>query len=221
MGFFGDLLGKSSAKEANRLGQRNAGQINSSYEDANALAKTGYDQSMGYYKPYAESGQRGQTAYENTLGLNGQDARQRQFTEGYSQDPALQYRQQQNQQSMNALYRKYNAGGQGVNSGAAMLGAGRLQNEQFNQDWGRYQNSLQGMGQQGFQAAGQQANLTSGYYNAGADRAVGRGSALVQNDTNATTAASNARQQGVNNMLSIYGTAMGNASKAAHSMGGK
>ena len=214
MGFFSSLLGKDSANAAQQLGYRNRDQINSSYADANGQAKTGYDDSMGYYKPYAEAGHRGQTAYENTLGLNGQQARQQQFREGYEQDPALQYRQQQNQTAMTNLLRKYNASGQGVNSGAALYGAGRLQNEQFNTDWGNYQNRLQGMGQQGFQAAGQQAGLTSGYYNGLADRAVGRGSALTQSDTNATMAASNARMQGMNNLMSGIGAVGGSVFKA-------
>ena len=76
MSFFSSLLGKDSAKAAQQLGQRNAGQINQGYEQAGQAAKTGYDQSMGYINPYAQSGQRGQSAYENTLGLHGQQAAQ-------------------------------------------------------------------------------------------------------------------------------------------------
>lgn len=202
---YNDLSGRTSANSSTNLGVRNAGQINSGYDRADSEARTGYDTSMGFYQPYADSGRRGQTAYENTLGLNGQEARQKQFTEGYTNDPALAYRNQNNQNQMNSMFRKYNAGGQGVNSGAAMLGAGRLATEQFNNDWGGYQNRLMGMGQQGLQVAGQQAGLTTGYYGGNADRAIGRSTALTSNDTQATQAANNARMAGVNNLLTGMG----------------
>ena len=170
---------------------------------------------MGYYQPYAESGKAGQTAYENTLGLHGQQARQQQFQTGYLDDPALAYRDQQTGNQINALMRKYNAGGQGVNSGAAALGVGRIRSENFNNDWGGYQNRLQGLGQQGFQAAGQQAGLTTGYYNGAADRSIARSNALVGNDTQATMAANNARMSGVNNLLSIGGSVLGAGTRLA------
>ncbi len=207
MSFFKDLMGKSSAKAATQLGQRNASQINAGYDSANTQAQTGYDASMGFLNPFAESGRRGQTAYENTLGLNGAPARQQQFQESYLDDPALAYRTQQTGTDINNLLRKYNAGPQGVNSGAAALGAGRIRAENFNRDWDGTQNRLMGLGQQGLQVAGQQAGLTTGFYDGQAGRSIGRSNALVGNDTQATMAASNARMSGVNNILKIAGGA--------------
>lgn len=206
MGFFDDLLGKSSARAAAQLGQRNAAQINSGYDDADRHSRTGYDQSMGFLNPFAQSGRAGQTAYENTLGLNGQQARQQQFQTGYIDDPALAYRDGQTGAQINSLLRKYNAGPSGVNSGAAALGSARIRAENFNNDWGGYQNRLQGLGQQGLQVAGQQAGLTTGYYDGAGQRAIGRSTALVGNDTQATMAANNARMSGVNNLLSGLGS---------------
>lgn len=215
MGFFDSLMGKSSARAAQQLGQRNASQINSGYDRADGLAETGYNRSMDFYEPFAQSGRRGQAAYENTLGLNGADARQQQFQAGYLDDPALAYRDRATGDQINALMRKYNAGGVGVNSGAAALGVGRIRSENFNRDWGDYQNRLMQTGNQGLQVAGQQAGLTTGYYDGAANRAVGRSSALVNNDTQATMAASNARMAGVNNLLSIGGSILGAGTRLA------
>lgn len=215
MGFFSSLLGKDSAKAAEALGQRNAGQINTSYDKADTQAKTGFDESMGYYQPYAKAGEAATTAYGNALGLNGQAARDQQFKTGYVDDPARAYRDANAQTQMNALYRKYNAGPSGVNSGATMMASGRLSNELFNTDWNGYLDRLQGQQQQGAQVAGAQAGTATGYYSGAADRSVGRGNALVSNDTQATQAANNARQGGINNLLNIWGTAMGAATRMA------
>lgn len=209
MGFFSSLLGKDSAKAAEALGQRNAGQINTSYDKADTQAKTGFDESMGYYKPYAATGEAANTAYGNALGLNGQAARDQQFKTGYVEDPARAYRDANAQTQMNALYRKYNAGPSGVNSGATMMASGRLSNELFNTDWNGYLDRLKDGQAQGAQVAGAQAGTTTGYYNGLADRSVNRGNAIVNNDTQATMAASNAKQAGINNLLSIGGTIAG------------
>jgi len=207
MAFFSSLLGKDSARAATQLGERNAGQLRSSYGQADSYAKQGYDAQQGYYKPYAEAGNAAHTAYNNTLGLNGQEARDRQFQEGYVNDPALAYRTQGTQTAMQNLLRKYNAGPSGANSGAAMYGAGRLNMENFNRDWGDYQNRLLQLGQQGLNVANAQSGIAGSYYGGMADRSIGLGNALVSNDTNATMAANNARQQGVNNLLKIAGGA--------------
>ena len=215
MGLFSSLLGKDSAQAATALGERNRGQLTSSYGQANDYAKQGYDTQMGFYKPYAEYGLSGQTAYANTLGLNGQDARNRQFQEGYVNDPALAYRTQGTQTAMSNLLRKYNAGPSGVNSGAAMYGVGRLNMDRFDQDWGDYRSRLMQLGQQGLGVAGAQAGVAGQYYGGMADRSIGLGNALVSNDTNATMAANNAQQQGINNLLSIGGMIVGGGTRMA------
>lgn len=214
-GFFETLTGRTSERAAQQLGERNAQQIGSGYDTANQQARTGYDTGMALWQPWADAGRRGQTAYENTLGINGRDAAQRQFQQSYLDDPALAYRNDANTQAMQALYRKYNAGPQGINSGAALLGAGRLRSEQFNNDWGGVQNRLMGLGQQGMQATGQQSGLTSNYYDNSANRAIGRSRDIVQNQTQATMAANNARSAGVNNLLSLAGNLGGSMFRLA------
>lgn len=206
--FFSTFLGNSAANSATALGARNAAQINSSYGTANDQAKQGFDQSMGYYQPYAQSGQAANTAYSNALGLNGAGAQQQQFQSGYLNDPAMAYRNANNALQMSQLQKKYNAGSSGINSGAAMMGSGQLATQQFNNDYGNYLNRLQGMQGQGLGVAQSQAGLTSNYYNSAADRSIGQGNALTSNDTNATMAANNARAGGVNNLLSVGGMAV-------------
>ena len=179
MSFFSDMF---SASGANRRQQQQSDQLQRQLDQSRGVQRNdltaGRDRALGMVNPYIQSGQRGQTAYEDTLGLNGAPARQRAFQTGYLDDPALAYRNQNNQLQMNQLYRKYNAGGQGINSGAATLGAGRLATEQFNNDWGGYQNRLQGLGQQGQQAA---------QFGAGLEFQTGQGLAGVERDANQLT----------------------------------
>lgn len=214
MGFFSSLLGKDSANAAAELGRRNASQISSSYDTAEGQARTGYDKAYAEYDPYAATGTAANKLYADTLGLNGGDARVAAFKTGYVDDPARAYRDANAATQMNALYKKYNAGPAGVNSGAALTAGGRLSNELFNSDWGGYLDRLKEMTGQGAQVAGARAGLTTNYYGGAADRTIGKANALVNNDTQATMAANNARQAGINNLLSIGGTIAGLGTRA-------
>lgn len=218
MSFFGSLLGKDSAKAAQQLGQRNAGEINAGYGQADQYAGQGYGASQARYEPYAEQGQRGNQAYSNAIGLNGQEAQQGAYQQ-FQQDPFLAYARQNSGNEYNAIFKRYGAQGM-ANSGASGLAVSRAAGERANSDVNNWMNRLQGVGQQGAQIARQQAGLDQSYYGGMSDRAVGRSNALVGNDTNSTMAANNARQAGVNNLLNIFGTIAGNATKIATAPGG-
>lgn len=202
-GFFDAFTGRSQSRAINNAYTDSQAQLRQGEAQGRSDITSGRNDAVGTLDPWMRSGQRGQTAYEDTLGLNGQGARERAFKTGYLDDPALAYRNQNNQLQMNQLYRKYNAGGQGINSGAATLGAGRLASEQFNTDWGGYQNRLQGLGQQGQQVAGQIAGIQ---YGAGKDFA-----GLTERFTNTragntishANADAAARGIGVNNLLRV------------------
>ena len=209
MGFFSTLLGKDSANAATQLGQRNEGRLNSGYAEANNYAKTGYDTSMARFQPFAEQGQRGFNAYNDAIGANGGDARQRQF-QNFESDPFLAYANQNNGTALNAMFGKYNARGMG-NSGASRLAVQRVAGEQAQGNVNNWLGRLQGAGQQGLQIAGQQVGLDQGYYGGMGDRAIGRVNALNNNDTLATQAANNARMAGMNNLLSGIGSIGGMA----------
>jgi hypothetical protein len=202
MGFFQDLLGGSQRKDmANAKAQ------------ADGFLQQGYDGAMGSYQagqarfdPYAQSGQKANSMYENALGLNGVEAQQS-FGQNYAvSDP---FRQQNADFANNALMRQYNARGMS-NSGAANLGVARASLERGSQDYQQYLTRLQGQGQQGFQATAAQGQFDQGmgdlkfnYGNARAGNAINYGNALAQGRTN-----------GVNNILNGAGTLFGSAFKA-------
>jgi hypothetical protein len=213
MSFFGSLLGKDSAKAAQQLGQRNAGEINAGYGQADQYAGQGYGASQARYEPYAEQGQRGNQAYGNAIGLNGQEAQQGAYQQ-FQEDPFLAYARQNSGNEYNAIFKRYGAQGM-ANSGASGLAVSRAAGERANSDVNNWMNRLQGLGQQGAQIASRQAGLDQSYYGGMSDRAVGRSNALVGNDTNSTMAANNARQAGVNNLLNIFGTIVSGASRMA------
>lgn len=201
-------MGKTSANAASQLGQRNEGRLNGGYAEANNFAKTGYDTSLARYQPFAEQGQRGYTAYNDAIGINGADARSRAFQD-FESDPFLAYSNQNNAPALNALFSKYNARGMG-NSGASRLAVQRVAGEQAQGNVQNFLSRRQGVGQQGLQIAGQQVGLDQGYYGGMSDRAIGRVNALNANDVQATQAVNNARMAGVNNVLSGIGAVGGN-----------
>lgn len=196
MGFFSDLAGSFTGSTAKKA-------INKGYRDSQAHLATGYDRaSTGYQTaqsrldPYVSSGRVGQDMYEATLGLRGADARN-EAQDLYYSDP--------NQERIAALTqrglaRRYNAGG-AANSGAHITASTNA----FLQDYGNWQNRLAGVGQQGQQAASQQASndMTFGTlgYQYGSDQA---GNSI--NRANATAAASNVLAQ---NVLGLGGLVLG------------
>lgn len=211
MSFFSSLLGKKSASEATALGQRNAGQINTGFDQANQAATTGYETSQNRLMPFAQAGQRGHQMYSDALGVNGADARLGAF-QTFESDPFRQFASQNSGREVGNIFRRYNAQGQG-NSGASMLAVSRAAGERAQGDVNNWLNRMSQFGNQGLEVTGQQIGLDQGYYGGQADRAIGRSTALANNDTQATMAANNARQAGVNNLLNVFGTVAGVAAR--------
>ncbi len=100
-------------------------------------------------------------------------------------------------QSSNALLRNLNARGAGA--GVQSLGASRVATEQY----GNWLNRLQGLGGQGFQAAGAQAGVRG----AQSDLNWGYGATKAGNDINFGNSLSASRNIGTNNLLNAAGTA--------------
>lgn len=206
-GFFDSFFGKPQRSDLSEGFRDSQARLDTARGNSTNALTQGRDRALGYVNPYVQSGQRGQTAYENTLGLNGAPARQQQFQEGYLDDPALAYRGQQTQQVMNNLLRKYNAGPQGVNSGAAMMGAGRIAADRFDQDWGDYRNRLMQVGQMGQNMAGQAAGIETGYGKDVAGVETNYGNTSAANRINYANALAASRSIGLNNLLALAGTA--------------
>ena len=208
MGLWGSFTGRDQQRDIQGGAARARGYLDSGRTNARGDITGGRDRAMGMINPYIQSGQRGQTAYEDTLGLNGQGARDKAFQTGYMNDPALAYRKEQTGNQINSLMRKYNAGGSGVNSGAAALGAGRIESENFNSDWGGYQNRLQGLGQQGMQASQFGAGLE---YGAGKDLAnieTGYANTSAGLEQQTAGAMANSRDKFLNNLVGLGGLAV-------------
>ena len=205
MSLWGSLTGSTQRRDLQRGYQESQGFLDRGRQQADTALTQGRDTATNYLQPYMQGGQRGQTAYENTLGLNGREAQGQQFGD-WQADPARAYRDQNNLLQMNALMRRYNAGGAGVNSGAAVLGAGRLATEQFNNDWTNYQNRLQGLGQQGGQYAAQAGNWAYGTGQGLANNATNYANTSAGNRINIANGMAQASTSGVNNLLGLAGT---------------
>ena len=189
MSWWDDFTGKSAK---NALMQSNA-QATKHLKQGYGQANSYYNQAAGGYDPYVQSGQRGQTAYENSLGINGQAGSQAAY-DAYMGNPAYQAA---NNYAMGNLERKYNAAGL-ADSGANRLAMSRAAVEQF----GAHQNRLAGLGQQGLQATGAQSgvrqgqgDMAMGYGATRANQATGHGNALAQNS-----------MTGINNLMGVIGT---------------
>lgn len=208
MGFFSELLGNAAADRSRQASDTAASQLGAGYAGANRNIRQGYDTAQGYMKPYVDQGLSGQTAYNNALGLNGASGSataQQQYQA--ARNPYAQYQQDQ---TTNALMRKYNAMGMGQ-SGTAALAAARANNEQGYNDYNNWLSRLQGVGQQGMSAAGTAGNyaMTNGSELANLDW--GYNSALAGNTINTANAVNAAKAGGINNLLKGIGTIGGMA----------
>jgi hypothetical protein len=207
MSFFSDLLGKSSAKAATQLGQRNMGRINEGFDSAGTFARQGYDASTERLNPFLQSSSRGYNMLADSYGLSGDEARQRAF-QTYQSDPFNQHSGQITQNMLGNVMRTAASRGMG-NSGATQLAMSRAGLEAQDRRIADWRGGLGQFGNQAVGIAGTMAGLDQGYYGGEADRAVSRANALNQTDANATMAASNARMAGVNNLLSGVGNIAG------------
>jgi hypothetical protein len=156
-GIFGDLIDSFTGKGARR--EIDAGMAKST--EALDRARSDYlsrsGEARGYMQPYAEAGGRTFNLYNDTLGVNGGEARQK-AQDLYYSDP--------NQQRITDLAlrsgdRASNASGYFTGGRGALL-SGRLAQEQY----GNWQNRLAQGGQQGQQAATTLSGIASNEGNA-------------------------------------------------------
>ena len=198
MGFWGSFTGDDQADAARASAGWGIKHLNKMGDIALNEYDQGYGQAQQYLDPYMQSGQAGQEMYSNLLGLNGMDAR------GSAQnilmsDPAFQGQLGQDQ---NAMLRAMNAQGRS-NSGAGALAAERV----FQQNYGNTLNRYAGLGQQGMQAAGQAGSLAATLGQQRGDLQFGKGQLQANLKMGGTNASNAAKTGGINNMLSLAGTA--------------
>lgn len=190
MGFWQDFTGASARKDL----KRGKAQSDAELDKGLSSATDFYNQGRAAQDPYAQQGLQGFQAYGQALGL-GTDAQRQAVSDRYFSDPAQQA--VLGQQS-NALLRGLNSRGQSGGGMAALAGA-RVGIEGYN----GYLNRLQGLGQQGQQAATTQSNIDLGQ----GDLNWGAAATKAGSDINYSNA--QAANRGIlgNNLLNLAGTA--------------
>ncbi len=188
MSLWSDFTGASQRKAIKNANAQATNALAQGYSGANSY----YDQAASAYSPFVQGGQRGQTAYENSLGLNGQAGAQSAY-DAYASNPAYQAA---NNYGMDSLAKKYNANGR-MDSGSNQLAMARAGVENY----GNYQNQLAGLGQQGLQATGAQSAVRAGQ----GDMAMGYGATRANQATGYGNALAQASSTGINNLLGLGG----------------
>lgn len=195
---WGWFTGEAAAKkQANETAAANTGFINQGLEKQINYLGGAREASRGYYQPYAQSGQQGQQAYTNLLGLNGHGAQQAAMGGYQGWNPYLS-----DQMSMadKAIARNSAASGQ-YGSGLNALARQRSAMGMGSQDFYAYNQHLQGLGQQGMQAANAMSGNEWNYANGASGAQAGATQGLVGNNTQLGNALSAARISPLNYMM--------------------
>ena len=202
MSFFQDFFGKTQQKDLSAGRAQADATINQYGDRARSAYQQGADQASGYYAPWSQSGQRGQTAYENSLGLNGDTGAQDALAMYKSaSNPSLGYMQDQAQLGID---RAANARGF-LNSGGNALAAAKARMDLGYQDYQNWQNNIRGVGQQGYAADAARAGIAQNAGQYAANSYQGQGEALAGNAINYSNALAASRNIGINNLLGVAG----------------
>lgn len=118
---------------------------------------TGFERAVATLDPYARAGGAASTMYSNSLGLNGADGNAA-ATSAFQASPGYQW---QVDQATDAAARKANSLGMAA-SGNTLAALTTLGQNLANQEYSGWQDRLNGLGQQGFQASQGIANAATG-----------------------------------------------------------
>ena len=213
-GFFGSKSAEKKAKAAAiAAGKAYDTGVTNATNETNTSAATASE----FYDPYAEQGGRANTMYGDAVGVNGQPA-QAAFFSSFQDDPGFQATLDagSNQVAHSALFKG------GANSGATQKDLFDFgQRAKYSQFQDRL-NRLQGLGNQGFQAAGAQSNIETGRGATVADLALKRGAFkagvkenLGQISANGVAQRTNIIGSGVGDLVSAFGRSTGMSGSSA------
>lgn len=196
-GFFDSFLGRSQRRDIDRGFDYSTRQIG----QAQDTVKSYGDRADSYWRPYAERGEQASGVYADSLGLNGEAGGQNALaTYRAGRNPHLQFEQDEAQRGIDAAA---NARGM-VNSGMNATAAAYARQKLGYQDYAGWQDRINGVSQQGMQAAGQRSgiamntgNALAGLYQTQAGNGIQYSNALASN-----------RNVGVNNLMGLGGTAL-------------
>lgn len=201
MGFFSDLVDGFTGKAQRRDLEAANAKATSALGQGRDNALMDYTSAQRMFDPYAQSGQKANALYGDSIGANGLAAQQAAFSQYAGSDPFRAANQQYAAQADRNLY-----GARGW-TGNSSLAAARASQERGATDWNAHLTRLGGMGQQGFQATGAQAGLQQGM----GDLKYGYGQQMAGNAINYGNAMAANRTQGVQNVLGGLGTIAGSA----------
>jgi hypothetical protein len=196
MSFLGSFFGSDQKKDIQRAKVASDAALKTGLNEAN----TQYDNAMGFYTPYAQTGQAANTLYANATGVNGQPAAQTAANQFYSSDP---FRQSNEDFANKQLAQTFNARGS-LYGGNAMLAAARGSLERGSTDWNNWLNRISGQAAQGANVAGAQSGVAQGK----GQLAYGAGTTQAGNEINFGNAMAAARSIPINNLLGVAGTAV-------------
>lgn len=150
MGFLSSIMDSFSGKSAKRELDKGIAAVGKGRDSAVDAYKQYGDRAQGYLQPYREQGGKAFGLYGDTLGVNGAGARD--SAQGlYLSDDILQ-----KQLALQQKQRGWSSNARGeYGSGVDALAASRVNL----QNYGNWQNQLNGMGQQGQQAATTSASI--------------------------------------------------------------
>lgn len=203
MSFLGGLVDSFTGAGARRqleAGMEKATGVQTEARDqALGASRAGYAEARGYLRPYAENGQKASGLYNDTLGINGADARSR-AQALYNSDDML---------AQNRAYDLKRSGWQKNSSGDFSSGTAALADSRIRmRGYGDWQNRLGQAGQQGYGASAGLADIASrdGSAAAGIYDNWGRGMAgAYQNGYNALAQNENTFAQ---NLIGVGGLAL-------------
>jgi hypothetical protein len=158
-------------------------------------ARPEYEGAIARFDPWAQAGQQALGTYQNSLGLNGAGGNAAAVS-AFQESPGYQY---QVDQATDAVARKASALG-ALGSGNTMQAITDRASNLADQEYGGWQDRLNGLSNTGLQATGQQASLQQGLGNLSAQQ--GRDEAGIYGNTAAQEAGlySNFANLGANNV---------------------
>jgi hypothetical protein len=195
LGFIQDFTGSSARKDLKKSNAQSKAYLAEGYGDQTEE----YDGAIAGYNPFVSGGVRGQTMYDDGIGINGLEKQQAVASQFAASDP---WRQWNEDNAMRANDRSANASGRFV-SGVGALANARTIQDSGSRDYNAWLDRLAGSGQQGFQAT----NAVAGLKTAKGDNAFNYGATRAGNAINFGNSMAASRSTLSNNLIGLAGVA--------------
>ena len=206
MSFFDELIdgftGKGQRKDLKRSQAQSSAALNSGYNSAKGFYEGGNANTQARLDPFAESGQKSLSLYDDYLGVNGADARASFFSD-FAQMPG-EFQAAQDY-GIRAIDRSGSANGMTL-SGGMLEGLHDFGMKNYADFLNPYLDRLGGQAQQGASIAGQQAGYDYGTGTQLGDLAFGKAQLDANNYTNYGNAMAQSRSIPINNLLATLNT---------------